>query len=325
MSNGPFRSELFAFADAFIERSAALNPIAATDFGIDGYDHELTDFSLAHDERDDRIRALVAHVLWPPSRRPTTSTAIGKNVMTERLTATLGLDSQASRGVPSRCSDVPRLTQIRQVFAIQRAENAEDADKIRSRLAAVRQALESWQSALDEDSRGGGQPPAVRPSACPPSSTRLPVARSGGWLRVWPARAGSTAMPPASPPPELTPTRSAPSSPAGYEPCMRRGQRRPMAWAPNATDPGRGISPVPTSTWSKSTNGVGPTCRASTPACGRSQPTWRPGPRPWPKWQHSSTPTRAGPSMAPTSSSQRLRGLTDGAVVMLDAYPLRHR
>jgi uncharacterized protein (DUF885 family) len=151
-ADGSFRSELFAFADAFIERTAALNPIAATDFGIDRYDDELTDFSLAH-----RARRRTSSVRrWPRSRHPTTDDIdrIGKAVMVERLTATLGLEESGETRRTFSVLGSP-ASAIRQVFDLQPAETPEHAEKIRSRLAAVRRSLESWRGALDEDSRGG--------------------------------------------------------------------------------------------------------------------------------------------------------------------------
>jgi uncharacterized protein (DUF885 family) len=41
------RSEIFALADAFIDKKAELNPILATMHGVAGHESELPDFSLA--------------------------------------------------------------------------------------------------------------------------------------------------------------------------------------------------------------------------------------------------------------------------------------
>jgi uncharacterized protein (DUF885 family) len=152
-ADGPLPSELFAFADAFIERTAALNPIAATDFGIDRYDDELTDFSLAHSaETTDFLRSSLATLaaMAPADEFD----RIGQAVMVERLSATLGLEeSGETRRVFSVLSSPANA--IRQVFDLQPALTPEQASRIRSRLAAVRRSLESWRGALDEDSQGG--------------------------------------------------------------------------------------------------------------------------------------------------------------------------
>jgi uncharacterized protein (DUF885 family) len=153
MADGPFRSELFAFADAFIERSAALNPIAATDYGIDRYDDELTDFSLeaAHD-RTQHLRSALAGVagLVPSDDID----RVGRDVMVERLTASLGLEeSGESRRIFSVLTSP--VTQVRQVFSIQSAQDPDDAARIRSRLAAVPWSLGTWRQTLDEDSGHG--------------------------------------------------------------------------------------------------------------------------------------------------------------------------
>src|SRR5580704_16163580 len=161
MADGPFRSDLFAFADAFIERSAALDPIAATDYGIDRYDDMLTDFSLAHaSERTDFLRSTLASLsgLVPVDDID----RIGKDVMVERLTASLGLEESGERRRTFSVLSSP-ASHIRQVFAIQRAESPEDAEKIRPRLEAVRSSLDSWRGALDEDSQAGLAPARRQP------------------------------------------------------------------------------------------------------------------------------------------------------------------
>ncbi|HEY7948589.1 MAG TPA: DUF885 domain-containing protein [Acidimicrobiales bacterium] len=153
MSDGAFRSELFAFADDFIERRAALDPLAATDYGIDRYDDRLPDFSLAHaaETREFLRSSLTALGAIAPTDE---IDRIAKDVMEERFTATLGLEeSGESRRVFSVLGSP--ASAIRQVFEIQPAETAEHAEKIRARLAAVRAALESWRGALDEDSNSG--------------------------------------------------------------------------------------------------------------------------------------------------------------------------
>src|SRR5271163_947931 len=114
MATGPFRSELFAFADAFIERSAALDPLTATDYGIDSYDDVLTDFSLAaRQERTDFLRSSLTALV---GISPTDDIdRIGKDVMTERLTTSLGLDeSGESRRTFSVLSSP--ASRIRQAF-----------------------------------------------------------------------------------------------------------------------------------------------------------------------------------------------------------------
>jgi uncharacterized protein (DUF885 family) len=153
MANGSFRSPLFAFADAFIERSAALNPIAATDYGIDRYDDELTDFSLAH--AGETAAFLRSSLVSLDAITPTDEIdRIGKEVMTERLTATLGLEESGETRRTFSVLASP-ASRIRQVFDLQPADSPEHAGRIKARLAAVRRALESWRGALDEDSAGG--------------------------------------------------------------------------------------------------------------------------------------------------------------------------
>ncbi|HXQ58582.1 MAG TPA: DUF885 domain-containing protein [Acidimicrobiales bacterium] len=153
MADETQRSELFANAHDFIERSAALDPLAATAYGIDRYDDRLTDFSLAHaaETREflrSSLTALAAIVPTDDIDR------IGQDVMAERLTATLGLEESGETRRVFSVLGSP-ASAIRQVFEIQPATTAEHAEKIRDRLAGVGAALESWRGALDEDSQHG--------------------------------------------------------------------------------------------------------------------------------------------------------------------------
>jgi uncharacterized protein (DUF885 family) len=149
-------SEVFEFADALVEHIAELEPLIATQYGIDTYDDELNDFSIAHEEEiaaflRDSLRALESiETSGDPAR-------VGKAFMTERLTSRLGL---IESGEVRRTFSVlwsPAM-EIRGVFDIQPAETSEHAERIRARLAAVRRALESWRGALDEDSARGWVP-----------------------------------------------------------------------------------------------------------------------------------------------------------------------
>jgi uncharacterized protein (DUF885 family) len=153
MDKGSFRSELFAFADAYIERSAALNPLAATSYGLDGYDDQLTDFSLAHaGETVDFLRSSLSSLdaLIPIDDID----RIGKQVMVERLSASLALEESGESRRTFSVLGSP-ASGIRQVFDLQPAQNPDHAERIRARLAAVAASLESWRGALDEDSGWG--------------------------------------------------------------------------------------------------------------------------------------------------------------------------
>ena len=49
-------SDVYELADAYVERFAALDPLAATGEGITGHDHEMTDYSPDGDRRARRAR-----------------------------------------------------------------------------------------------------------------------------------------------------------------------------------------------------------------------------------------------------------------------------
>ncbi len=179
MASAPFRSELFEFADRYIEDSAALDPIAATGYGVDGHDDRLTDYSLAHwEERAgflrDRLAGLAAVTPTDDVDR------VGKSVMVERLEATLGL---VESGEMRRTFSVlwSPASEIRGVFEIQAATGPDDAGRIRARLAAVPAALESWRGTLEEDAAAGRVAAGRQPLGV---ADQLDAYASGGFAGV---------------------------------------------------------------------------------------------------------------------------------------------
>lgn len=153
MSEQAFRSELFALAHAHVGKQAALSPITATRNGIEGYDDRLDDFSIpATKEEEELVRSSLAALA---GIEPTDDVdRVGKALMEERLTRRLGLmESGESRRTFSVLWSP--ASDVRRVFDLQPASTPEHAEAIRSRLSAVAAALQSWRSALEEDSAAG--------------------------------------------------------------------------------------------------------------------------------------------------------------------------
>src|SRR5450432_3048049 len=83
-------SEVYEIADRYVLAYAALDPIAATDAGIAGHEHELTDFSPdASDARDRLDRDTIAEL--ERASRDDDRDRIAAGVMTERLQLQIAL------------------------------------------------------------------------------------------------------------------------------------------------------------------------------------------------------------------------------------------
>ena len=146
-------SAIAELADAYVERAAALDPVAATFEGLPGHDDRLTDYSpdgiaerLAHD------RATL-HEL--SGAEPTTD---GDRVAAEVMRRYLELDVElVEAGEPLRALRVidSPVSSIRMVFDLMPRDTVEDWDAIAARAAAVPQALSSFQDALTEGAREG--------------------------------------------------------------------------------------------------------------------------------------------------------------------------
>ena len=68
-------SPVFDLADRYVERFAALDPLAATGEGIGGHDHEMTDYSPDGERRARRARP--RHAARARRARPTDATPSG--------------------------------------------------------------------------------------------------------------------------------------------------------------------------------------------------------------------------------------------------------
>jgi uncharacterized protein (DUF885 family) len=142
------RSDVFAFANAIVERDAELDPIFATGCGIVDYDEFLPDFSPeAHAKQLVAVREHWDHLarLFPSDEIDRIAIA----VMRERLDTRRGLlvSGEAERLFGVLTSP---MSEIRQVFELMSHESDDDLSVIATRLEKVRPALESWRPTLEE-------------------------------------------------------------------------------------------------------------------------------------------------------------------------------
>jgi len=156
------RSAIFALADSYIERLAALNPIAATMYGIKGHDHALPDFSLNGTAAQASLaRSTLAELnLIAPIDD---IDRIAATVMSERLQSGLDLHDSYETHILFGAIWSP-VSEIRQVFEMMPTSTPDEIETISARLAAVPTAHSSWQSAL-QDLQAMGKSTAQRQAA----------------------------------------------------------------------------------------------------------------------------------------------------------------
>jgi uncharacterized protein (DUF885 family) len=157
-------SDIAQLADRYVERAATLDPVAATFEGLPGHDDELTDYS------PDGIAERLAHDHATLAELGRTAPAddadrVGAEVLRRFLDINVEL---AETGEPLRALRVLEspVSSIRMVFDLMARDTEEDWDAITARVAAVPQALSSFQDALTEGSREGLPAAARQVVAC---------------------------------------------------------------------------------------------------------------------------------------------------------------
>lgn len=142
-----------ALCDAYVDDYCALDPLTATSIGVDGHDHELTDFSPAgFDARLALARAAVTAVeaATPVDDRE----AAAKDAFLERTR--LGIELEEAGVDRSRMSVLwSPLHEIRGVFDLMPTQGEEAVAAIAARLAGVPAALEGLRVTLSDEARKG--------------------------------------------------------------------------------------------------------------------------------------------------------------------------
>jgi uncharacterized protein (DUF885 family) len=146
-------SPVYELAEHYVERFAALDPLAATGEGITGHDHEMTDYSpdgAAERAELDRatLRALdAADVRSDPDR-------IAAEVMRERLQLALTEYEAGERLRDLRVLGSPVQT-VRMAFDLMARATMDDWEVVAERMALVPQGLASIEAALAEGAAEG--------------------------------------------------------------------------------------------------------------------------------------------------------------------------
>ena len=140
-------SRVYEIADDYVDRFAALHPIAATGMGVPGYEDRLTDFSPAGHERRtsldrETLEALEAAPLEHDRDR------VAREAMAERLRLSLELDAAGEQLRNLNVLASP-MQSIRRVFDLMPRETEEDWRNIAGRMARVPEALGQFRHTLE--------------------------------------------------------------------------------------------------------------------------------------------------------------------------------
>jgi uncharacterized protein (DUF885 family) len=146
-------SEVYEIADQYVLAYAALDPIAATDAGIAGHDHELTDFSPAGGEARNQLDrdTLVA---LRGAERVDDRDRIAADVMSERLEVAMALHDAAEELRALRIIGSP-VQEIRSCFDLMPYDTEADWEVAAQRLARVPDAIASFEASLREGMQRG--------------------------------------------------------------------------------------------------------------------------------------------------------------------------
>lgn len=146
-------------ADRYVDLVAALDPIAATEIGVAGHDHELTDFSPAgHERRAEAAREVLREVAALPIQDETDRITVA--AMNERLG--VELDLLAARQTQSQMNNLASPVQsIRSAFDLMPVDTAAHWQVVAARLAAIPASLAGYVESVTE-SAASGVIPAVR-------------------------------------------------------------------------------------------------------------------------------------------------------------------
>ena len=134
-------------SDTYIDQMAASDPIAATAWGVPGYDDRLPDLSPAGTEARAEIQRRALAALGDAT--DTDSDRIAAEVMAERLSANLELHDAGDDLRSLRVLHSPHSA-VRQSFDLMRLEDESDWEVAAARLRAVPGALEGFRATLQE-------------------------------------------------------------------------------------------------------------------------------------------------------------------------------
>jgi uncharacterized protein (DUF885 family) len=153
------RSELFAFAERYVEEVAARDPITATELGVEDHDHRLPSFATERWVEDAAFTDTSLATLRAIEPSDDVD-RIAKAVMEERL-GVIGVLEHSGELARTFGTISSPAGSIRQTFELMPTETEEHRAVIAARLREVRPALASWRTGL-ADVAANGELPARR-------------------------------------------------------------------------------------------------------------------------------------------------------------------
>jgi uncharacterized protein (DUF885 family) len=141
-------SEIYAIADRYVDKYAALDPCSATNLGVTGHDHEMTDYSptaiaartqLLHDTRAELNRTAETN----------DNDRLAKSVMIERFESQAALEEAGEELRQLSVIGSP-VQSIRQCFDLMAYDTDADWQTVTERITHVPDALASLEATLRE-------------------------------------------------------------------------------------------------------------------------------------------------------------------------------
>jgi len=163
-------------ADAYVADFCAIDPLAATYFGVPGYDDQLPDLSVeGYDERERLARRALAAMLEtsPVDERE----QVARNAFVERLGVTI--DQYDAKTPQSQISVITsELHSIRGVFDLMSTDGEDAWSAIDSRLARIPEAVEQYKATLVAHADAGSV------------SAKRQIDAVAGQIRAWTGQEG---------------------------------------------------------------------------------------------------------------------------------------
>ncbi|MEA5054771.1 MAG: DUF885 domain-containing protein [Propionicimonas sp.] len=155
-------SAIDAIAETYTAKLAALDPLAATGFGLKGYDHLMTDYSPSgHAERADLDRATLRELARAVPADPTDQVTLA--AMRDQLGLRVDLFDAREYTADLNVIASP-LQELRDVLDLMPTDTMDDWATIASRVAKVPDAIRGYIASLREGVRDGLVPGALQVS-----------------------------------------------------------------------------------------------------------------------------------------------------------------
>src|SRR5262245_18915456 len=146
-------SEIYDLSDRYVDRFAALDPVAATLEGLAGHDDEMTDFSPdGHEERNEHDRATLRAL--EAARRDGERDRVAADVLREALETSVELYDAGEHLRDLNVIASP-VQAVRMVFDMMPTETEADWEVVAGRMGLVPEGLASYEDSLTEGVRQG--------------------------------------------------------------------------------------------------------------------------------------------------------------------------